>query len=187
MSRLLRGKHRIVLALAAVVATAAFLSSAASASSRAEQRHLAGSTRAPYGMSPITYHRMLAQIPLDAAAEQIRRAAARPGAGHAGFVQIKVDADHAMLTVYWHGRVPADMQRLFAALRNRIRVAVVPARYSVAQLEQAVTQVLHSHSGLTITGPVGPLADGSGIQVGVANRIPALTGAAARRRFGTAV
>jgi hypothetical protein len=107
--------------------------------------------------------------------------------GHDGFVQIRVDAGHAMLTVYWHGRVPADMQRLFAALRHQVRLVLAPARYLAAQLGQAVWHVLHSHSGLAITGPVGPLADGSGIQVGVAGRVPALDAAAMRKRFGTAV
>src|SRR5215469_5537801 len=57
----------------------------------------------PFGMSALTYHRMVAQIPLDRAATRIRAAVARPGTGHAGFVEVWVDADHHLVTVYWHG------------------------------------------------------------------------------------
>jgi hypothetical protein len=121
----------------------------------------------PDGMSALTYHRMVAQIPLDDAATRIRQAVARPGQGHAGLVQIWVDDDHNQLTVYWHGTVPADIARLLASLRHRVQVRVAAARYSTAQLDQAVSRVFRSQPGVRVT-MAGPLPDGSGIEVGIA-------------------
>jgi hypothetical protein len=137
----------------------------------------------PHAMSALAYHRMIAQIPLDRAVTRIRAAVTRPGAGHAGFVEVWVNDDRHLVTVYWHGRVPADIQRLFASLRRGIGVRVAPARYSGAQLARAVSRVLHARSGVHVTG-AGPLPDGSGIVADVAGPLP---GAGAQRLFGAGV
>jgi hypothetical protein len=128
----------------------------------------------PENMSPATHHLMLAQIPLDNAATRIRRVAAGPGAGHDGLVQIAVDDAAHRLTVYWHGKVPADLRRLLDSLSRHLTIRVVAARYSAAELSQAVSQVMQARSGLSIT-QAGPLTDGSGIRVGVAGAVPAIS------------
>ncbi len=95
----------------------------------------------PFGMSALTYHRMIAQIPLDDAVTRIRAAVARPGAGHGGFVEAWVNDDRHLVTVYWHGRVPADIQRLFGSLGGHkgsipIRVHPHPDGIGVSSLQQ---------------------------------------------------
>src|SRR5215469_3854961 len=89
----------------------------------------------PFGMSALTYQRMMEQVPLDNAAGKIRRAAAGSAAGPDGLVQIKVERDRHSLVVYWHGHVPAAVRRVLAEVRARIRVTVSPARYSRAELD----------------------------------------------------
>src|SRR5262245_55441019 len=98
----------------------------------AAPRALAQATTAsagpPFGMEALTYQRMLAQIPLDDAANQIHTVAASPGASHDGLLQTAVDVDHHVLTVYWHGPVPADIKTLVADLRRSVDVRIVPTR-----------------------------------------------------------
>jgi hypothetical protein len=169
---------------AAAACLGAVLPAAAAASTAHTARAPAVSPTIPYGMSALTYRRMLAQIPLDDAATLIRQAVTRPGAGHSGFVQIAVDDDHNRLMVYWHGPIPADIARLLASLRHRMQVEVAATRYSTATLDGAVSQVLHARSGLHVT-EAGPLSDGSGIQVGVAET--ALPAVKPQRLFGVSV
>lgn len=137
------------------------------------------------GMNERTYQLMRAQIPLDQAAQRIRDSAAGTRAGRSGFVQVRVSAERRALTVYWHGHVPAAMRHLFSALRSHVRLAVRPARYSLAELNAAVSQVFRSHRGTVESA--GPLTDGSGIQVGVAGHAPALSPRTARKLFRTTV
>jgi hypothetical protein len=145
--------------------------------------HPASLQAPPDGMSASTYHRMLAQIPLENAAARIRRAVARPGTGHNGFVEIWINADRNQVTVYWHGPVPADIKNLFASLRKRMRVDVAAARYSSAQLQQAVNHVMRGSYRARVV-VAGPLPDGSGIQVGVSGAVPAIP---AQRLFRVSV
>jgi hypothetical protein len=145
----------------------------------------------PDGMSALTYHRMLAQIPLDNAAARIRQAAARPGTGHDGLVEVWVNDDRHEVTVYWHGPVPADITSLLSALRRELRIgiSITAAPYSSAELQQAVSQVMHS-SYRSRVAVAGPLPDGSGIEVGVSGAAPvsgASPAADARRLFGVNV
>ncbi|WP_157875801.1 chymotrypsin family serine protease [Peterkaempfera griseoplana] len=111
----------------------------------------------------------MAQIPLDAAAEKIHNAAAKPGTGHNGLVNTRVDADHHTVTVYWHGAVPPDVARLVRRLRRTVSVTVVPARYDKEHLKAAVRR------GLRMSGAVSgyPLVDGSGIQLDFAGHAAA--------------
>lgn len=143
----------------------------------------------PDSMSASTYHRMLAQIPLTNAATLIRQAVARPGTGHDGFVEVWINADQNLVTVYWHGPVPADINNLFASLRKRMRVDVAAARYSSAQLQQTVNQVMHGSYRAQVV-VAGPLPDGSGVQVGVSGAVPAAITAqaiTAQQLFGVSV
>jgi hypothetical protein len=137
----------------------------------------------PDGMSTLDYHRMMAQIPLDNAAQQIRDTVVRPGAGHDGFTEIWVDADHNTVTVYWHGTVPADIQQLFAALGKHMTVNIAAARYSKAQLDDAVNHVQANTAGLSL-GEIVPMPDGSGLTVGVRGVMP---NASTQQLFGTDV
>jgi len=139
----------------------------------------------PFGLSAVGFHRMLAQVPLDEAAAKIRHAAAGTPAGRRGFVQIRVDAGRSSLTVYWHGRVPASMRHLFSALGRHLRLLVRPARYSLAELNHAIS--LASRANPRRVASAGPLTDGSGIQVGVTGRLPAVSPGAAERLFHTTV
>jgi len=139
----------------------------------------------PFGISALDYHRMLAQLPLDKAAAKIRQAAAGTSAGRRGFVQTRVDADHSTLTVYWHGRVPAGIGHLFTALSRHLHLVIKPARYSLAELNHAISLVTRGNP--RSVGTAGPLTDGSGIQVGVTGRAPAVGPRAAERLFHSTV
>jgi len=140
----------------------------------------------PFGMSALTYQRMMEQVPLDNAAGKIRRAAAGSAAGPDGLVQIKVEQDRHSLVVYWHGQVPAAVRRVLTEVRARIGVTVSPARYSRAELDHQARLVIAGarHTGANM---VGPRADGSGLEVGVAGKVPALTRATASAHFGVTV
>jgi hypothetical protein len=96
----------------------------------------------PFGMNPQTYQLMIAQMPLDAAANKVQVAAARPGAGHDGFLETQVNPRLHTVTVVWHGVLPTDIQRLIASLRARVTIRIVRARYSLARLNQALRQAL---------------------------------------------
>jgi hypothetical protein len=124
----------------------------------------------PDGMSQAIYQQMMAQIPLERAADQIQ-AAATAGTGHDGFFDTWLNVDRGSVTVYWHGTVPADIARLINTLRSSVTIDVKPAQYSMAELTAAVRQ------GLTQPGAVSghPLNDGSGIQLDFGrNAVPAL-------------
>lgn len=141
----------------------------------------------PDGMSWRIYRLMLAQEPLDAAATRIQALAARPGPARTGFFETKVDASRGILTVYWHGPVPASVQRLISGLRARIDIQVVHTRYSLAALNRDVLAAIHSGSSVTRGWP---MTDGSGIVLGVHTSNPryaASVASAFRARLGVPV
>jgi hypothetical protein len=156
--------------------------SASATAAVSHQREFAG-----LPMSHATYVRMMAQIPLDRAADKVQRAAARPGKGHAGFFETWVDPDHHTMTVVWNGRVPADIQRLIGQLRRTVKVDIVSARYSLARLTGALAQATRE------PGVVGgyPLSDGSGlhldVRVSAQGRSLAPAASVLRARFGVPV
>jgi len=135
-------------------------------------------------MSWRVYHLMMAQQPLDAAATKIQALATRPGPAHDGFFETKVDASRRILTVYWHGPVPANVQRLISGLRATINVRVVQTRYSLATLNRDVLVAIRSGSG--VTGGY-PMTDGGGIVLGVRSPDPRSVASALRSRFGVPV
>jgi hypothetical protein len=176
----------VVSALCLVVGTAA-ASLAAGPPGRAHAGHPARQGSLPVGMSWRVYHLMLAQAPLDAAATRIQALAARPGPAHAGFFQTEVEAGRHTLTVYWHGPVPGNVQRLISGLRAKVAIRVVQTRYSLATLNRDVLAAIRSH-----TGVVGgyPMSDGSGVVLGVRSpdaRYAASVASALRSRFGVSV
>jgi hypothetical protein len=186
-TRLWQVKHSgvvVVLAALCLVLGTAATSLAASGPGRA---HPARPGSPPYGMSWRVYHLMLAQQPLDAAATSIQALAAKPGPAHAGFFETAVDASQHVLTVYWHGPVPANVQRLISGLQTKITIRVVKTRYSLAALNRDVRAAIHSGRGV-----VGgyPMTDGSGIVLGVHASNPRYgtsVASALRSRFGVPV
>jgi hypothetical protein len=170
-------------ALCLVLGTAA-TSLAAGLPARA---HPARPASPPYGMSWRVYHLMLAQQPLDAAATRIQALAARPGPAHAGFFETKVDASRGILTVYWHGPVPATVLRLIHRLRATVDIRIVQTRYSLGTLNRDVLAAIHSGRG--VAGGY-PMTDGGGIVLGVNTANPhsiASLASALRSRFGVPV
>ena len=135
----------------------------------------------PDGMSMQTYRLMMAQMPLDAAATRIQALAARPGPAHRGFFVTKVDASRHILTVYWHGRVPANVRRVISELRATVNVRVAQTRYSLAALNRDVLAAVHSGHGV-LGG--WPLTDGNGINLSVRTTNAGSAAAAMRARFG---
>lgn len=179
-------RRRRTYAVTAAISAIALMPITLSAAAASGQTRTASSVARPlpFGLSPRDNSLMLAQIPLDKAAEQIRHAAGLAPAGQRGLVQIAVDDGHSALTVYWHGRVPAAIGRLSASLRHHIRVLFKPARYSLVTLERAVRTVVEGHHEVL---SAVPLADGDGIEVGVSGRFPSLSDRAARADLGSAV
>ncbi|HEX9034002.1 MAG TPA: hypothetical protein VF834_19345 [Streptosporangiaceae bacterium] len=179
-----RDRKRLLLAFASVAAGISILAAAPAGAHSSSGQPPRPSPGLPYGMSALTYHRMLAQVPLDRAAGAIRRTAARSAQGRQGLVQIVVHDDTSTLTIYWHGKVPGDVRRVLAGLRQRMHVAVRPARYTLAALLHATRIVLRHHHDVT---SAGPLNDGSGIQVGISDRLPVKSAAAAQAWSGSPV
>jgi hypothetical protein len=146
--------------------------------------HPAGLSRPPDGLSWATYRRMMAQAPLDAAATKIQAMAAKPGPAHRGFFETAVNDRKRILTVYWHGAVPADMRRLIGRLRATVDIRVVKTRYSLATLNRYVLTAIRSGRG--VDGG-SPLTDGSGIALSVNSPNTRLVASAMRSRFGVPV
>jgi hypothetical protein len=112
----------------------------------------------PDGMSWRVYHLMMAQLPLDAAATRIQALAARPGPAHRGFFETAVDDSRRVLTVYWHGPVPANVQRLISRLRARVDLRVVQTRYSLATIEPGRADELSTPAAAWPAGTRSPTA-----------------------------
>jgi hypothetical protein len=123
-------------------------------------------------MTPLMVKRMMAQIPLDAAATQIQHAAATLGVRHDGFFQTAVDADRHRLTVYWRGTVPRNIGHLIRSLASpQVHITVVSTTYDLAQLSEALGKA--SHVPGFVSG--APLHNGSGIRVILAANAPAVS------------
>lgn len=138
----------------------------------------------PDGMSWRTYHLMMAQAPLDAAATKIQALAARQGPAHRGFFETAVNDSRRVLTVYWHGPVPGTVRRLIGRLRSTVSIRVVQTRYSLAALNRDVLTAIRS--GRKVTGG-WPLTDGGGIVLNVNSPNLRQVATAMRSRFGVPV
>lgn len=178
-----RARHVGVVGVFAGLGVALAVASGGLASAApAPVHHRAGPAARPDGMNRSTYDLMLAQIPLDKAANQIQLLAAKPGPGHNGFFETQVNDVTHSVTLVWHGAVPADIMRLVTRLRSTVTVRIVRARYSLAVLNQKIRQALHSHDVLAGY----PLNSGAGIHLDVRKSAPAMA-AAARSRLGIPV
>ena len=159
---------RLTLRLLAIVAVLALVPTLAAGRGRAATG--ASTPATVSGMTSLMLKRMMAQIPLDAAATQIQQAAATPRLGHDGFFETAVNADRHSLIVYWRGTVPADIGHMIRALENpHVHIKVVHTIYNLAQLSGALRKA--SHTPGFVSG--APLNDGSGISVTLAADVPA--------------
>jgi hypothetical protein len=102
---------------------------------------------------------MQTQMRLIYGADQIS-AAAKGAKGMAGII---VSTDKWELDVYWKGQLPDPVAEAIGKQRNDIGVNLREARYSEAELADAVSRIVEG-GGIT---SAGPLSDGSGIIVGV--------------------
>jgi hypothetical protein len=121
-----------------------------------------------------------AQIPLLAAANRIRSAAARDP----GYTDVQLDVPHRMVRLLWHGAMPAAVKGLLADIRRGgTTVRVTSARYGAAELDQAVGTLTSRRNWYLARGidvvAVRANADGSGVSVGVAAAPAALSPASA--------
>jgi len=80
-----------------------------------------------------------ASIPLSLGAHQILDAA--EGISDSGLAGAAIWVQTSSVSVYWHGVVPAQVQRAIDEVSKTVRVDVVPAEYSLAQLEVATKEI----------------------------------------------
>jgi hypothetical protein len=121
------------------------------------------------GATPEVLALMRRQIPLDQAADRIEAAAGKTGSGLSGFV---VDAENNTLHVYWHGALPAAINRMVATTNSArdFRIVVKAAPYTRDQLTAETDRIaasFMSDTGKPAITSVGPKADGTGLEVGV--------------------
>ncbi|MBQ1018864.1 hypothetical protein KBX71_13460 [Micromonospora sp. D93] len=79
---------------------------------------------------------MAAEAPLARAAARIRAAAEAKRSGFAG-----VALRQGVVTVYWKGKIPADMRRVLAQEGGHVPLTVEPARHSADELAHAASKV----------------------------------------------
>jgi hypothetical protein len=128
---------------------------------------------------------MLAQLPLDAAADRITAMADRPGTG---FTNIVLSVPERTVTVYWKGTPPAATARAIAALeRPDVHIRLRRAAYSKAELDAAIAATGARRSGYQARGlrirSLGAEPDGSGLVVRVAAAQPGAGARAAATRL----
>lgn len=116
----------------------------------------------PQEVNQRSYELLLAQVPLDEAATRIEQAAAKLGAANDGFFNTEVHPASHLLIVRWHGAVPAAITRLVNRIDGKISIRVVPAAYSFAVLEHAITRAMRLDPA--VSGGY-PLTSGSGLQL----------------------
>lgn len=103
----------------------------------------------------------------DVLADQTRVVAAADlikGAGGDGYAGISVAPEKGELALYWHGTLPAQVERAVEQARREVGVRVLPAAHSERELVD-VAQRLAKEPGVT---SVGPKVDGSGLRLGYA-------------------
>jgi hypothetical protein len=108
---------------------------------------------------------MLAQIPLDRAADRASAAAGSPGSG---LGEIAVSAETSSITVHWKGAIPPAVNAVIGAIRaSGIQVNVRAALHTRQELEAAAQRVMSASAGYAGAGvdAVVLRPDGSGLDV----------------------
>ena len=92
-------------------------------------------------------------------------------AGYSGYGDVAISVPTDLVTLYWHGSVPAALQVRLARLRATAPVQVIAAPYTWQQLETQTQQIAADEAGLRADGytvsRVGPEPGATGLQVGV--------------------
>jgi hypothetical protein len=119
---------------------------------------------------------MQAQVELDRAADRIDEAVAALGT-ETGLAGLRVSPRTRELFVYWHGTVPAPLQRRIGEVARSVPVTVVPAPYSYARL-QAARKRLRTDQRFAATGVtvVRIPVDGTGLEIGFGASLRAKAG-----------
>ena len=111
--------------------------------------------------------RVARQMPLADASSQIYELWRREGLQ--GFTGMRLDNDKGEVILYWKGQVPHRMAALVRTLRASVPVRVVERPYSLVELQREARRLVEldlSGAGVNVT-EAGPLADFSGIRVGI--------------------
>jgi hypothetical protein len=97
------------------------------------------------------------QEQLRAAAQRLDDAAAR----ETGFTGIEAAPENRRVRLFWNGELPDSVARLVDEISREVPVEVVPARHSLAELEEQQAAIAQEDG---VNG-VGPQVDGSGLIV----------------------
>lgn len=118
----------------------------------------------PYESQPWLDPRVVRQIPMSNAADEIHRL--WEAAGLQGFTGMRFDNDKDELILYWKGKLPPQMSALVDELRATVPILVVNSRYSLEELDAESRRLvqLRTVSGVNIY-EAGPTRDFSGIQL----------------------
>ena len=119
----------------------------------------------PYESQPWLDPRVVRQIPMSNAADEVHRL--REAAGLQGFTGMRFDNDKDELILYWKGgQLPPQMSALVDELRATVPILVVNSPYSLEELDAESRRLvqLRTISGVNIYG-AGPTRDFSGIQL----------------------
>jgi len=108
---------------------------------------------------------MAAQAPLVAVAERLANLD-QHGTGLAG---IQLNVQQRAVVVWWKGDVPAGLRDEMARQRSDegVSIELRPAKYSQRELKDAVQTVAANRDAYPGFTRVGPLVDGSGLEVGL--------------------
>ncbi|MEU8267538.1 hypothetical protein AB0B89_10245 [Sphaerisporangium sp. NPDC049002] len=106
------------------------------------------------------------QAPMLALADDLEASGRAAGTGFAGVV---LDVPDGIVHLYWKGAAPKAVDAVAAKAPRGVRVRVHPAAYSADELRERADEIIRSR-GLSAGGDVHrvtPLADGSGLELGV--------------------
>lgn len=118
------------------------------------------------GTVPAASPAMRAQAPLVAAARRIKRIAAYHTGVESGLGGIRLDRARRTVEVSWKGPVPLRLHREQSRSRAA-RIQLTRARFTETELLGAARGLAARRSDLRGVTRIGPMPDGSGLEVGV--------------------
>jgi hypothetical protein len=118
----------------------------------------------PAAGSDVAQAIMIAQMPLVTAAQKITDL--DPDGVALGGIRLHVD--RRAIELWWKGELPARVrQEIAVQTRNDIKIDVKPAKHSQQELNKAAQSIINNRGAYPGLVRVGPLADGSGLEVGL--------------------
>ncbi|MFC4534149.1 hypothetical protein [Sphaerisporangium dianthi] len=112
------------------------------------------------------------QTPMLALADALEASGGGEGSGFAG---VELDVPGGIVHLYWKGAAPDATSAVAAKAPRGVRVRIHSAAHSAAELRERAEEIIRSR-GLSAGGDVHrvtPLADGSGLELGVTTTGPA--------------